>query len=463
MGLISIEDENIYSQNLYFRDMNYVIVDVETTGGSTNASKIIEIALFKHNGVEVIDSYSTLINPETPIPFFISKLTGITDSMVKDAPRFEEVSQQIMDFSAGCVFVAHNVSFDYNMLRHEFRLMNIDYRLPHLCTVRASRYVLPGHESYSLGKLTRSLGIELNGRHRAAGDAASTAELFTLLLQTDSKQLQQFIQAEVDTSKIHPTFNLFSLDEIPNRPGIFMFYDENDELCYVSKAKELKKQIERCLRSDEKIPIGEFARVSYELCGSELIAGILEQQCIAQQQPRYNKLRRSNKYAISVLQSASEEMRLTIDKSQQTRGRILQEFSTKKEALLVMTSFMEQHELNLEDSFIHPQAVAQFLTTDKQTTLKLNASENRLATCISNWLSEKESYFIVDKGRTKFERSIVWVEHEHIVSYGYLPHYIVKQNQHQWLKYLTEQVLLANSSLLLSSYHKKPRGSKIPA
>ena len=137
--------------------MHYAIVDIETTGGSPKASKITEIAIYKHNGKEIIDEYVTLINPEMKIPEFIVRLTGISDRMVETAPKFYEVARKIIEFTEECIFVAHNVGFDYGIIRQEFKTLGYDYRKPHLCTVRASRYVIPGMESYSLGKLSRNL------------------------------------------------------------------------------------------------------------------------------------------------------------------------------------------------------------------------------------------------------------------------------------------------------------------
>jgi len=140
--------------------VHYVVVDIETTGGSPKSSKITEIALYKTDGAQILDEYITLINPEIPIPEFIVRLTGINDKMVETAPKFYEVAKKIIEFTQDCIFVAHNVAFDYGMIRGEFRSLGYDFRLPHLCTVRASRYMLPGHDSYSLGKLARALGIE---------------------------------------------------------------------------------------------------------------------------------------------------------------------------------------------------------------------------------------------------------------------------------------------------------------
>lgn len=166
----------------------YSIIDIETTGGShSKGGRITEIAIFNHNGIEVIDSFSTLINPEVSIPWYITKLTGIDDSMVADAPKFYQVARKIVEMTAGNLFIAHNVQFDYQFIKQEFSLLGYEYQRKKLCTVQLSRKLLPGHASYSLGKLCADLDIEIDGRHRAAGDAYATVQLFELLMKEKNK------------------------------------------------------------------------------------------------------------------------------------------------------------------------------------------------------------------------------------------------------------------------------------
>ncbi len=160
----------------------YAIIDIETTGGSAKSSKITEIAVFVHNGQKITGSFTSLINPEQKIPWYITRLTGISNEMVANAPKFYEVAKKIVELTAGKIFVAHNVSFDYSFVKEEFKQLGYDFQRKTLCTVQMSRKLLPGHKSYSLGKLCGDLNIVLNGRHRAAGDARATVELFELLL-----------------------------------------------------------------------------------------------------------------------------------------------------------------------------------------------------------------------------------------------------------------------------------------
>lgn len=161
----------------------YAIIDIETTGQSAARGKITEIAIFIHNGIEVVDSFSSLINPECFIPGFITELTGISNDMVKHAPKFYEVARQVVEMTQDCIFVAHNVQFDYKFIQEEYKRLGYDFQRQTMCTVKMGRKFLPGHKSYSLGNVCAELGIQINGRHRAAGDAFATTKLFEIILE----------------------------------------------------------------------------------------------------------------------------------------------------------------------------------------------------------------------------------------------------------------------------------------
>ncbi|RKD88218.1 DNA polymerase-3 subunit epsilon [Mangrovibacterium diazotrophicum] len=160
----------------------YTIIDIETTGQSYKDGKITEIAAYRHNGIEVVDSFTSLINPECHIPYFITELTGISNEMVASAPRFYEVAKRLVEITAGTIFVAHNVSFDYKFIQEEFKRLGYEYKRKTMCTVKLSRKYLPGHPSYSLGRICDDLNIGIDGRHRASGDALATVKLFELIL-----------------------------------------------------------------------------------------------------------------------------------------------------------------------------------------------------------------------------------------------------------------------------------------
>ncbi len=165
----------------------FIIIDIETTGSSSKYGKITEIALYQHNGVEITNSFTTLINPEIDIPYFITRLTGIDNETVKNAPKFYEVAKKIVELTENRIFVAHNVYFDYSFVKEEYKRLGYEFNRKTLCTVQLSRKLLPGFSSYSLGKLCSDLGIEINGRHRADGDALATVKLFEILLERNRR------------------------------------------------------------------------------------------------------------------------------------------------------------------------------------------------------------------------------------------------------------------------------------
>ncbi|WP_234736802.1 3'-5' exonuclease [Tellurirhabdus bombi] len=167
----------------------FSIVDIETTGGIGGPTRLTEIAVFRHDGLRVIDSFHSLLNPGCPIPPFISRLTGITDEMVENAPTFADVAAQVERLTENAIFVAHNAPFDYGFLKKEFGWLDLAFERNKLCTVWLSRRIFPGLPSYSLGKLCDSLNIPLIDRHRAIGDAAATVQLFEMLLLNDQNRL----------------------------------------------------------------------------------------------------------------------------------------------------------------------------------------------------------------------------------------------------------------------------------
>lgn len=168
----------------------YAVVDIETSGGRAQLDRITEIAIYIHDGEKIVDEFSTLINPETYIPSFITRLTGINNDMVATAPKFYEVAKKIVLITEGCLFVAHNAPFDYRFIQEEFKRLGYNYQRQTMCTVRMSRKIIPGMGSYSLGNLCQNLGITINNRHRAAGDALATTQLLEILInKTEGKLL----------------------------------------------------------------------------------------------------------------------------------------------------------------------------------------------------------------------------------------------------------------------------------
>ncbi len=428
--------------------MHFAIVDIETTGGSPKDSKITEIAIYKHDGKDVIDEFVSLVNPEITIPPFIVQLTGISDHMVKDAPRFFEIAKEIVEFTEDCVFVAHNVGFDYGIIRHEFRNLGYDYRRPHLCTVRASRYVIPGHESYSLGKLSRSLDIEIKGRHRAGGDAFATAKLFTLLFEKDPNNLSTFIQKELNPKKLHPNLDVNVLEEIPNKTGVYKFYNEFNQIIYIGKSIHIRKRIDQHLRnSTTKKAIQmqkEIARIEFELTGSELIALLKESLLIKHHKPIYNKSLRRSSFPFGLFYYTDEGgyIRFYIDRLAKVTLTPLTTFISRKEGTNYMERLVEEYNLCSKLCDLYKTSSACFQYTLKNCSGACIQEEGftsynrRCKVLIDKLNMDEATFYVVDKGRKRNERSLIYIENGILAGIGYAPYHFRSKPVDQWSKYV---------------------------
>ena len=283
----------------------YTIIDIETTGNGIKGNKITEIAIFKCDGTQIVEEFTSLVNPQCPIPYFITGLTGIDDQMVQDAPTFTEIAEEILSITDGCIFVAHAVNFDYGVIKEEFRQIGVDFVRKKLCTVRLSRKLIPGLHSYSLGKLCSSVGIPLKDRHRAGGDAHATTILFQKLLNTpDSEPIfQKFLNARSQEATLPPHLPKSVFDAIPSKPGIYYFKNQKGEIIYVGKAINLKKRVLGHFydKSSKEIQMcRETADIDFNLSGSELVALLMESAEIKKHFPLYNRAQKRTirKYAI---------------------------------------------------------------------------------------------------------------------------------------------------------------------
>ncbi|MFB1003945.1 MAG: exonuclease domain-containing protein, partial [Bacteroidia bacterium] len=223
--------------------MIYTVVDIETTGGS-HGNRITEIAAVKTDGKQVLESYETLVNPEVFIPKSITLLTGISNHMVQDAPKFEDIAQAFLAFLGDTIFIAHNVSFDYGIIKNHFEDLGITFNKKKLCTVRLSRGIIPGHASYSLGKICPALGIQNHSRHRAMGDTMATVELFHHLLTEDKDDFVYYSLNQLNKeAMLPPNLDKKEFEELPNTAGVYYLLGEKMEILYVGKAKDIKKRI----------------------------------------------------------------------------------------------------------------------------------------------------------------------------------------------------------------------------
>ncbi len=269
----------------------YAILDIETTGGKYNEEGITEIAIHKFDGHKVVDTFISLVNPEKDIQPFVVNLTGINNKMLRTAPKFHEVAKRIVEITQDTVLVAHNAQFDYRILRTEFRRLGYNYQRKTLCTVDLSKTLLPDAESYSWGKLVRSLGIPVTDRHRANGDALATIKLFQLLLAKDSEKI---IIQDVIRKEAHGELSEKQLDivqSMPNETGVFYMHNKDGDVVYLSRSTDIKKRVNQLFTKSgdrSRKLVKETKKVTFERTGSELVALLKEHEELRKNKPKFN-------------------------------------------------------------------------------------------------------------------------------------------------------------------------------
>ena len=398
----------------------YAILDIETTGGQFNEEGITEIAIYKFDGHEIVDQFISLVNPEIPIQPFVVKLTGINNAMLRSAPKFFEVAKRIIEMTNDCVLVAHNASFDYRILRTEFRRLGYEFNVKTLCTVELSKKLLPEQTSHSLGKLVRALGIPMADRHRASGDAMATVKLFKILLDKDLNKeiVKEHIKFEIQKGIAPKLIDI--VESLPSKTGIYYIHREDGSLIFIGKSKNIKKRVNQhftgITKSAKKIQ-NEVFTVTYEETGSELIAQLKEYQEIKINRPIYNRMSPKSNFSWAIYSEKDDNGYLNL-KLQKSDGRKkeVKSYTSMQEGKDALYRITSQYQLCQKLTGLYETKTHSFQHTisecDGACIGKITAEEYnlRVQIFIEKNLFENKTLVIVDKGRTISERSAILVE-----------------------------------------------------
>lgn len=331
--------------------MEFAIVDIETTGSQLGPDRITEIGVVITDGVKELDRYETLVNPQARIPKFITHLTGITEEMVEDAPVFDDVAEKLHELLDSRVFVAHNVNFDYKIVKGHLERCGYSIPTKRLCTVRLSRKIIPGYPSYSLGKLSASLGFTHLNAHRAMGDAEVTTELFHLLFDKNNGEIEHALKGNSKEATLPANLSKETYEKLPSEPGVYYFHDAKGKIIYIGKAKNLKKRVTSHFTGRNNIGKRGFLEsifdVTYELTGNEVIASLLEDAEIKHYWPEFNSSQKSQiqKFGVYHYEDQGGNMRLGINKINGHYKGIMQ-FPTMSKARNWLLDKIDDYNLN---------------------------------------------------------------------------------------------------------------------
>jgi DNA polymerase III subunit epsilon len=427
----------------------YAIVDIETTGSYAANNGITELAIVLFDGNKIVDRFETLINPQAPIPQYIQVLTGIYPEMIRDAPLFSDIAGRVYELLKDAVFVAHHVNFDYSFIKHQLENCGFDLNTQRLCTVRLGRKVFPGLPGYSLGKLCRELEIPIQNRHRAGGDADATVLLFEKILLNDKQgAVRQMLHGKSREQYLPPNLPAEQIAAIPYTPGVYYFHNQKGKVIYVGKAKNLRNRV--CSHfSNNHIGLRkqEFLRniytVSWQDCGTELMAFLLECVEIRRLWPVYNSsLKRfEQRYGLYVFEDQAGYLRLTIEKKKQNLTAYYS-FYGLTEGWQVLRKLVRQFELCPKLCFIQKGEETCTGISDHYCRGACMQQESasdynlRLRSALHSLQELLPSFMIRDRGRDASEESCVLIENGQFYGMGYLD----KELQVQNIESLKEQL-----------------------
>ncbi|MCU1589442.1 MAG: polymerase epsilon subunit [Frankiales bacterium] len=335
------------------REVTFVVVDLETTGGSASSCDITEIGAVKVRGGEVLGEFQTLVNPSTSIPPFIAVLTGITDAMVAGAPRIDTVLPAFLEFSRGCVLVAHNAPFDLGFLRAGCDRLGLDWpSYEHLDTARLARRVINRDEAPNckLSTLAQLFRATTTPNHRALSDARATVDvLHGLMARLGNLGVHSLEELSTFSAQVTPAQRRkrHLADALPTAPGVYLFKDGKGRVLYVGKSRNLRTRVrtyftasEMRTRMAEMVGIAE--RVDPIVCATPLEAEVRELRLIAEHRPRYNRRSKFPERAVWLKLTVEAFPRLSLVRKVQGDGATyLGPFGSVRTAELAMAAVHE--------------------------------------------------------------------------------------------------------------------------
>ena len=449
----------------------YAILDIETTGGKFNEEGITEIAIHKFDGHEVVDTFISLVNPEKEIQPFVVKLTGINSKMLRTAPKFHEVAKRIVEITEDTILIAHNAQFDYRILRTEFRRLGYNFERKTLCTVELAQKLLPDAESYSLGKLVRSLGIAVSDRHRANGDALATLKLFKLLLDKDSDKtiLKGVVRAET-LGELSPR-QLDIVDNVPSETGIYYMHDKDGEILFLGKSSNMKKRVnQHFTKSGNRARRlqKETKKVSFEKTGSELAAHLKEYEELKRNRPKYNQGLKSRLFSHTIYQSLNKKgyIDFHIGNSKETYQNPVTTLNSVQAARDLINEITLEFRLcdnvtdnkNAKNCKGHEKGNCNGACKGLEEP---NVYNERVQQAVHKYSLSEKNIVIVDKGRQTGENCALLIQNGQFKGFGYygLNHQI--NNIHILESLITPMKGDFNTKHIIEAYLRKRRIIKI--
>ncbi|MBC8767811.1 GIY-YIG nuclease family protein [Arenibacter sp. BSSL-BM3] len=409
----------------------YAIVETETTGLRGEDNKITEICILIHDGEKVVKEFSSQVNPEMSIKYRVSRQSGINDGMVYNAPKFYEIAKEVVELTNDCIFVSHHVNFNFNGIKNELASLGGVFKRKKISTLRLSRKVIPGQQSYSLGAMCNYLGINISQGQNAKDKAEATVGLLEKLWAMDTDGIFNFMLGpKPGQSAIPPLWPTLTVATLPNVTGVYYFKNAKGKIIYVGKAKDIKQRVLSHVYSKSHKEMRlcfETAHIEYTHTGSELVALLLESDEIKKHLPKFNRAQKriGYRYGVGAHMDKNGIANLFYDRLSKIRSPLACFYNQGE-----CRSFLEElcRTYDLCPRFCNLQQISgacfhfhikkcRGVCRELETVESYNKRVDQALMPIED---DKNTFIIKAEGRNKNEKSVIVVENGVYKGFGYM-------------------------------------------
>lgn len=409
----------------------YAIVETETTGLRGEDNRITEICILIHDGRSVIKEFSTLVNPEVSIKYRVTRRNGINEEMVHNAPKFYEIAREVVELTKECNFVSHHVNFNFNGIKNELVSLGGNFKRKKISTLRLSRKLIPGQQSYSLSAMCNHLGVNVGQGHNALEKAWATVGLLEKLWALDTEGVFDFMLGpKPGQSAVPPLWPKLVVAALPNTTGIYYFKNTKGKIIYVGKAKDIKQRVLSHVYSNSHKEMRlcfETAQIDYTHTGSELVALLLESDEIKKHLPKFNRAQKriGYRYGVGAHMDKNGIINLFYNRLSMIKSPLAC-FYNQGECRAFLEELCETYDLcprfcNLQQitgaCFHFHIKKCRGVCREMETVESYNSRVEKALMPIED---DKNTYVIKAAGRNKNEKSVIVVENGVYKGFGYI-------------------------------------------
>ncbi len=423
-------------------ELVFTIIDLEFTGGSPRRDKIMEVALVKYANGKIIDRFHSLVNPEIEVSEFLIALVNFSEKDLKKAPTFEEIAEQIFDFTKGTVLVGFNIRLAYALLKNAFRPTPFRFQRQHLGLKMlieqrfdTASTLEEKPKSKSLGGLCRHFGLKYDNTYNLKKRAKTITKVFEkLFIQYYPSIDKKLVRSIALTAKLPPNLPPEKIDALPKATGVYYFLDKKGRIVYLGKSLHIRDRIMSHFNTDLESGKNQYMKAAiydlqYRLTGSELIALLLESDEIKRYMPTFNRAQRRKRYKYGVYIEVNEEGFKTLEVDAlklERKEQLFQKFSSKWQAFSFALHGAVRYQLNLAhcnlQGFERWLSKSEYEVEDFVEVVDNPETHNaKMDIWVSYYSYPAENMLIIDKGRNELEKSVVLIEGNQYLGYAYVP------------------------------------------